>query len=423
MPSPYRMTDRSLGTGSAVLFGDSIITQLRVAELSSLPASGDSPSLSRAASHLVRTFRISRVLTGLFLILHGLAHSRAGTVLVDPARSWRLFDDTPLGTVMVWTTGILWAVSMLGFAAGGLGLLGVVGLRRHSRRLVLAAAIASVLLLALAAKPYALVGAVIDVVLFALLGFTEVRLTRGDWMWHRTLIEDAAAPAAPATRARRVVRRIGNTAGWVFIVYLAVLVVLRPWHLTWGATDAELDMPLPGDGLAPRVAAMHAVTIDAPASAVWPWLVQIGQDRGGFYSYTWIENYIFGAGIRNTDRVHPEWQQLRAGDFVRSARRDWLGGRFADKTGWWVADVQPERSITLIGWGTFALQPVDSATTRLIIRSRTGDGGFLSAPLDVLLFEPGHFVMERRMMLGIKERAEQSGRDERSAGRSAVADR
>jgi hypothetical protein len=207
---------------------------------------------------------------------------------------------------------------------------------------------------------------------------------------------------------RRIAGRVGNIAGWVFLVYLAVLVVLRPWHLTWGATSAELDMSLPGDGLAPRVAAMHAVTIDAPVSAVWPWLVQIGQDRGGFYSYTWIENGLLGAGIRNTDRINPEWQQLGSGDFVRSARRDWLGGRFADKTGWWVAEVEPERSITLIGWGTFALLPVDSGTTRLVIRSRAGDGGFLSAPLDVLLFEPGHFLMERRMMLGIKERAERS---------------
>jgi hypothetical protein len=295
MPNHYRTNNRSIGmgTGAAVLFGDAIVTQLRAAEATtSLPASGDSHSLSRAAAHLVRTFRVSRVLTGLFLILHGLAHSRAGTVLADPERSWRLFDDTPLGRIVVWATGTLWAVSMLGFVAGGLGLLGVVGLRRHSRRLVLAAAIASVLLLALAAQPYALAGAVIDVVLFALLGFTEVRLTRGEWMWHRTLIEDAAVPPAPATQARRVTRRLANIAGWVFILYLAVLVALRPWHLTWGATDAELDMSLPGDGLAPRVAAMHAVTIEAPASAVWPWLVQIGQDRGGFYSYTWIENPV-----------------------------------------------------------------------------------------------------------------------------------
>lgn len=367
-------------------------------------------SLSRAAARMVRTIRISRVLTGLFLILHGIAHARAGTVLSDPARSWRLFDGTILGAIMLWITGIFWAMSMIGFVAGGLGLLGVVGLRRYSRRLIFIAAVASVLLLALAAKPYALAGAVIDVALFVLLGFTEARTLRGRWMWHRTLIEEAAVPALPRTRARRAVRTAGNTIGWMFLLYVAVLVALRPWHLTWGATEAELGMMLPGDGLAPRVAATHAVTIDAPASAVWPWLVQMGQDRGGFYSYTAIENYLLGAGIHNADRIRPEWQELREGDFVRSARRDWLGGRFAEKTGWWVADVEPQRSITLIGWGTFALRPVDSATTRLVIRTRAGNGGFLSAPLDVLLVEPGHFLMERRMMLGIKERSEASAR-------------
>ncbi len=366
----------------------------------------DAASASRSVTRKVRTIRIGRVVTGLFLILHGIAHARAGTVLGDPTRSWRLFDGTILETIMLWMAGTLWATSMIGFVAGGLGLLGVVRLQRHSRRLIFIAAVASVLLLALAARPYAILGAVIDVALFILLGFTEVKSLRARWMWHRTLLEESAAPTRSPTRARRVGRAAGNAIGWSFLIYVTLLVVLRPWHLTWGATDSDLGMVLPGDGLAPRVAATHAVTINAPVSAVWPWLAQIGQDRGGFYSYSTIENRLLGAGIRNTDRIHPEWQNVREGDFIRSARPDWLGGRFADRTGWWVADVEPERSMTLIGWGTFALQPIDSATTRLIIRTRAGNGGFLSAPVDVLLLEPGHFFMERRMMLGIKDRAE-----------------
>lgn len=399
----------------SALIGDSLIWHLRAAEVAAIPgggavteggASGDTAALSRATARMVRTIRIGRVLTGLFLILHGIAHARAGTVLTDPERSWRLFDGTVLGTIMVSITGILWAMSMLGFVAGGLGLLGVVGLRRYSRRLVFIAAISSVLLLALAAKPYALAGTVIDVALFVLLGLTEARLLRGRWVWNRTLIEEAAASAPARTRAHAVARASRNIVGWAFLLYVAVLVGMRPWHLTWGATDADLAMALPGDGLGARVAATHAVTIDAPASAVWPWLVQIGQDRGGFYSYSAIENGLLGAGIRNTDRIHPEWQVLRVGDFVRSARPDWLGGRFAGKTGWWVVDVQPQRTLTLMGWGTFALRPIDSATTRLVVRTRGGDGGFFSAPLDVLVLEPGHFLMERRMLLGIKERAE-----------------
>jgi hypothetical protein len=415
MSTAHRRSHQGPGTGTAVLFGDSLISQMRVVEFASVPVSRTSDSASRAASHLVRTFRVSRVLTGLFLILHGLAHSRPGTVLIDPARSWRLLDGTMAGTIVVWIVGALWAVSMLGFIAGGLGLLGVIGLRRYSRRLVFAAAIASVLLLALAAKPYAIIGAVIDVLLFVLLGFTEIRLLRGQWIWHRTLIEEVAEPTRPVTRVRRIARTSGNVIGWAFLASVALLVASRPWHRTWGATAAELEMTLPGDGTASHVVATHAITIDAPASAVWPWLVQIGQDRGGFYSYTSVENGLLGAGIRNADRIHPEWQQLREGDFVRSARRDWLGGRFADKTGWWVTDVEPGRSITLLGWGTFALVPVDSVTTRFVVRSRGGDGGFLSAPIDVLVLEPGHFIMERRMLLGIKERAEASGASMRKA--------
>ncbi len=394
----------AMATGT--MFGDAIISHLRAAEVPAMPASADTDSLSRATAHLVQGFRRGRVLIGLFLILHGLAHSRAGTVLIDPARSWRLVDGTVLGSVMVWITGILWTTSMLGFVAGGLGLLGVVGLRRYSRRLVFVAAVASVILLALAAKPYALAGAFIDVALFILLGFTASRSLRARWLWHPTLLEQPPGVVVPRSRVRRALHGSGHIIGWMFLAYVSVLVAVRPWHRTWGATSAELEMTLPGDGIAPYVVATHAVTIDAPAATVWPWLAQIGQDRGGFYSYMWIENYLLGAGIRNADRIHPEWQQLREGDFVRAARPDWLGGRFADKTGWLVADIEPLHSITLLGWGTFAVLPIDSARSRLVIRSRGGEGSFLWAPVEVLVFEPAHFLMERRMMLGIKERAE-----------------
>ena len=366
----------------------------------------DGASIPRGSSSLTRTLRFSRVVFGLFLILHGIAHSRAGSVLADPARSWTRFNGTELGTIMVWTTQMLWAVSVLGFIAAGLGLLGASGLRRHSMQLVFFAAAASGLLLLLAQKPYAMWGASIDVALLGLIVVSEVGRRRGEWIWHQTLLERFSSPVRVRTGNRRILGTLGNIAAWTFLVYVALLGALRPWHRTWGATDAELAMQLPGDGIAPYVAATHAVTIEAPVSAVWPWLVQIGQDRGGFYSYTWIESYLLGAGIHNADRIHPEWQNLREGDFVRSARQDWLGGRFADRTGWMVVQVEPERSLTLLGWGTFALRPIDSTTTRFVIRTRAGHGGFLSAPLDFLLLEPGHFLMERRMMLGIKERAE-----------------
>ena len=378
------------------------------------PDEGDAPAglsrevvtLSARAPSLARALRASRIAFALFLILHGIAHSRAGSVLADPARSWRLFDGTLPGTIMMATTQGLWAVAMLGFIAGGLGLLGAVTLRHYTRRLILIAATASGLLLILAEKPYAIGGAVIDIALLMLIVASEIGERHFDWLWHRTLLEELASARRPRVGGKHVARRIGNAVAWTFLVYVAILGAIRPWHRSWGATASELSMRLPGDELAPRVVATHALTIDAPASAVWPWLVQIGQDRGGFYSYTWIENGLLGAGIRNTDRIHPEWQSLSEGDFVRSARTDWLGGRFADRTGWLVVDVEPQRSITLLGWGTFAVLPVDSERSRLVIRSRAGDVGFFSAPLEFLILEPGHFLMERRMMLGIRERAE-----------------
>ena len=178
---------------------------------------------------------------------------------------------------------------------------------------------------------------------------------------------------------------------------------IRPWHLGWGATDAELNQPLIGDELVPHptLKATHAITINAPASDVWPWLVQMGQNRGGFYSYTWLENLV-GCHMRNADEVVPEWQELKVGDKV------WLHPKAPPVE---VAAIEPGRAIVLKPWGAFVLQPIDENTTRLIIRSQGDYEPDLRNPLlNFLLwrvvFEPAHFIMERRMLLGIKERAE-----------------
>src|SRR5215211_9028227 len=90
---------------------------------------------------------------------------------------------------------------------------------------------------------------------------------------------------------------------------------VRDWHLHWGATPDEVERELPGDELLadPDVVSTRAVAIDAPPSAVWPWLVQMGPGRGGAYTYDWIEN-LLGLGMRSADQVHPEWQRLEVGD-------------------------------------------------------------------------------------------------------------
>jgi hypothetical protein len=191
-------------------------------------------------------------------------------------------------------------------------------------------------------------------------------------------------------------------------VVAAYIWAIRPWHLRWGATEEELSQTLPGDELTPhpKLKATHAITVNAPAADVWPWLVQMGQNRGGFYSYTWLENLV-GCKMRNADEIVPEWQELKVGDSV------WLHPKAPPTQ---VAALEPRRAIVLKGWGAFVVQPIDEKRSRLIIRSQ-GDyePNLGNAVLNFLLwrvvFEPAHFIMERKMLLGIKERAEKLARE------------
>jgi hypothetical protein len=191
------------------------------------------------------------------------------------------------------------------------------------------------------------------------------------------------------------------------LAYVAVVILTRPWHLRWGSSDAELRATLPGDDLVPNphYTIQHAVTVHATPDSVWPWLVQLGQDRGGFYSYAWLERLV-GDDIRNANRIHPEWQTLRTGDLVRATQPDYLGGVFGSNVGWRVTRLEPNRVLVLGGWGAFVLEPANGST-RLIVRTRgAGKPNVALAPFGLLVFEPAHFIMQRRMLLGIKERAE-----------------
>lgn len=196
--------------------------------------------------------------------------------------------------------------------------------------------------------------------------------------------------------------RAAAIAGAGLAAYTGVLAAARPWHRRWGAIDDEIAQPLPGDELSHGGAlANHAITIDAPVEKVWPWLVQIGQDRAGFYSYSWLEN-LFRADIHNADEIVPEWQTIEEGGHVRLASKDVYG----DGPLLHVSHVRPGRSFVLEGWGEFVLRPVDKHRTRLLIRTHRSKQSTLMKALSFFLIEPAHFVMERRMLLGIKERAE-----------------
>ena len=199
--------------------------------------------------------------------------------------------------------------------------------------------------------------------------------------------------------------------------------VVLPRLRRWGATDDEVSRPLPGDELVPDplYTTTHAISVAAPAAAVWPWLVQIGQNRGGFYTYDKLEN-LMRLNVQSADRIHPEWQDLRAGEDYMTLDPD-------ETMKMTIAVLEPERAFVVRSgapgelpqeagslfrgemawtWG-FYLEPAGAAESRLIIRSRaswlpTVPAAFARA----LGLEPAHFIMEEGMLRGVRDRAERA---------------
>ncbi|MDQ2749672.1 MAG: SRPBCC family protein [Pseudonocardiales bacterium] len=195
-----------------------------------------------------------------------------------------------------------------------------------------------------------------------------------------------------------------------------LLVAARTTLRNWGATKAECRAVLPGDEFVPEPAVVitRAVTVEAPAEEVWCWLVQIGQGRGGMYSYEGIENAL-GLDIHNADEIRPEWQHLAVGDEVRLVRRGWLG--MPDGLALEVGRIEPGRSIVLLEepwhavW-SFHIRPHGPRRCRLVSRSRSLRARG-AARLTGELLDPITMVMTRKMLLGIKIRAERSTRTSR----------
>jgi hypothetical protein len=343
---------------------------------------------------------MKRGIVGGLLIVHGLAHVNAGMLASDAATPGAAGGAVTRG-LGVWMATGLWGVAMVGFVVAGIALFGWAPRQVKWRPWTLAAVIGSLALFVEFRPPTMVPGMVIDLAL-ASLAF----LTLGKDAWNERPRHDAAAHRHVLAR---VAHHIGRGVALAFVGYLAVLVVLRPWHMRWGVTTAELRSVLPGDERQPSPARYridHGVTVNAPRDSVWAWVSQLGQDRGGFYSYAWLERLI-GDDIRNANHVVPAWGERQVGDLVRATQPDYLGGRFGRDIGWRIDQFEPNRVMVLHGWGAFIVQPVDERTTRLIVRTR-GDGtpNVALAPFGFLVFEPAHFIMERGMLLGIKARAE-----------------
>ena len=198
---------------------------------------------------------------------------------------------------------------------------------------------------------------------------------------------------------------------------LAFFLFARPWYLSWGAGAALKTAPLPGDNLlwqgTPRET--RAILIHAPAGRVWPWVAQIGQDRAGFYSYEILENLV-GCKMKNLDYLIPALQHWHEGDKLWMYPPDRAGGlgqaplaRHDPGHALVFYTRRPGTALTDPPDGTwaFVVEPVDAETSRLIMRGRgRGTLGLLGASFERSVFEPIHFAMERKMMEGIKMRAE-----------------
>jgi hypothetical protein len=206
--------------------------------------------------------------------------------------------------------------------------------------------------------------------------------------------------------------RAVTTGMLLWIAQAAAMIVylrrLRPLFLRWGATDEEMVRDLPGDEIVTSSgpSTTNAITIDAPPSLVWPWLVQMGPGRAGAYTYDWVEN-LFKLNMHSADRIVPEWQHMEVGDtFPMGPNGPSLG----------VVSIEPERSLVLAypdgtwSW-SFLLEPVEGERTRLITRNRMP----VHRPADRIRLElmlPGAFLMMRKMLLGIRERAERLAREQ-----------
>ena len=203
----------------------------------------------------------------------------------------------------------------------------------------------------------------------------------------------------------------------LFVLLLAAvyLTIIQSWMTNWGSTIAEQQMALPGDDLIPHRSGKStlAITINAPAEVVWQWLVQVGQDHAGFYTYTWLENLV-GADIHNTDEIRPEWQHLTVGNVWRLVPVDYLGG-IGKEAAARVLVIEPGRTLVVEIFGTHVLVPVDEHTTRLIVRGESGTDNLLMT----MIWKPIVFTLERRMLLGLKARAE--GRPDAPAGLMVIA--
>jgi len=203
---------------------------------------------------------------------------------------------------------------------------------------------------------------------------------------------------------KRFLKLMGILAGLAVLAVL-VTIALMPWIDRWGATKDEIAASFSGDELvpSPRITYTRALTVNASPEKIYPWIVQLGAEKGGMYSYEGFETNILRCELINADHIHEEWQDLKVGDPMKMCPGT------SGPPPYEIAIIEPNHAIvmghkdkgTWVEVWQFNLVPQEDGTTRLVIRSRNSAQGLL---WDVI--RPGEFVMMRGMMLGIKQRAE-----------------
>jgi hypothetical protein len=225
----------------------------------------------------------------------------------------------------------------------------------------------------------------------------------GEFFFIRNYDVDSKIPIQE-TKMKRFLKIVGVLAG-LGILTLVVMFALLPWMDRWGASDEEIAASLTGDELvpSPRIRYTRAISINATPEEIYPWIVQLGAERGGMYSYDWFETNVLRCELINADRIHQEWQDLKVGDQVKMCPGT------SGPPPYEVSLIEPDRAIVMghqdqgkwVEVWQFVLVPQADGTTRLILRSRNAAQGWF---WDVI--RPGEFIMARGMLLGIKARAE-----------------
>ncbi|SEB05762.1 hypothetical protein [Marinobacterium iners] len=200
--------------------------------------------------------------------------------------------------------------------------------------------------------------------------------------------------------------RITQTTIAIVLVLIVELIVysllVKPYIRHWGATSFEYNMDLAGDGDNMFIASTRAIEIDASKPEVWRWLMQLGADRAGFFSYDFIEEAL-GYNTRYADMITPQFKDITTNDVVRGTINE---DKAVIPYNFKVLLVEPEETFVLENWGSFLLRSVDDGTTRVVVRTQELASDELFTKLKHQLAIAFHYLMERRMLLGLKFKVE-----------------